>query len=326
MSVSSTQRKAVEGAARMYVDDPDHAAHGVHLGEKVVAGRPTGQPAVVVVVPRKLPEEAVRFRDRIHRAVTIGGERLPFDVQEAPPQEVELLRLSPDRLLETMRARNVQQACHSPLVPGGAQIQPEGATWLGTLGCMMIFEGRRVGAITNAHVTGLSAPIGKPIGQPDGRNPFAKVLRVAPLDRADYARNLVDLGLVGCINEEGRHTISPELIGLGRLSARSVDAELRLRVAKSGRTTGVTRGRCIGVAGIYRVGYGGGLTLRFVDLDVFGANGDGGRFSQAGDSGSAIVTEDGLNFTSLLFAGGGGQTLGCPARHVLDFAKGTLYG
>lgn len=306
---------AVAALTAQYLDDPAHGAHRVYWGRRKVRGVKIAENCVVVHVPRKMPLSALSDRP-IVRAV--NGVRV--DVQESPRANIEILPVNPDEV--HVFALNDHTSCQQPRVPGGAQIQPRGAGWVGTLGCMVMVGGNAA-AITNAHVTGLGAARGHVMGQPSGSNPFARVQRVVPIDFSSGAENRVDLGVLNCRNSDGKDLCDPRQIGLGVLGRRASIATVGMRVAKSGRTTFVTNGECVGIHGAALVGYGGGKTARFVDLDVYEA--DSGDFSRPGDSGSAILRASSHDLVSLLFAGGGGQTLGCASRHVLQAADATMY-
>jgi hypothetical protein len=198
---------------------------------------------------------------------------------------------------------------------------------VGTGGGMMGFRqpdgSIRWGMITNAHVTGLDARPGLIMGQPDFRRPFGGIIKVHEISRQRGAKNLVDLAQLFCEDSEGKLTCYPEQVTLGRLGAGWRDAVLRMDSGKDGRTTGGTKGICVGIKGVSQVGYGSNDVRRLEDLDFF-AKPNGGDVSQAGDSGSMILDLKDNYFISLLFAGGGGQTIGCAARNVIAACNGVM--
>ena len=88
-------------------------------------------------------------------------------------------------------------------------------------------------------------------------------------------------------------------------------------VVKSGRTTGWTTGRVTGVQATTQVSYGLGKTARFEDQILIGPGG----FSAGGDSGSAIMKDNGLGsfgLGGLLFAGSEEVTIANPIQRVSD--------
>lgn len=100
--------------------------------------------------------------------------------------------------------------------------------------------------------------------------------------------------------------------GYGTPSSTPKSPELNMAVQKYGRTTALTQGSVCMTDVTVDIGYSFGVA-RFVDQ--FGVC--PGRFSQAGDSGSLIVTTNGKQPVGLLFAGGSGITLANPIQDVL---------
>ena len=144
------------------------------------------------------------------------------------------------------------------------------------------------------------------------RCPFRLELRARGLTQP--TPNLVDVAIAKPLNQRLISTVIGDIgqpreiqqVGLGTLTT------------KKGRTTEITRLICDGVDGTIRVQYGGGRLAAFHHQDLYRAE-DGGEGSAGGDSGSAIVSRDGAIWYSLLFAGGGGLTVGnraldCAAR------------
>jgi hypothetical protein len=195
----------------------------------------------------------------------------------------------------------------------------------GTLGCF-VTVGDEARILSNNHVLADEdrARPGAAVLQPgpaDGGQDPAD--RVGALDRAVALRtdaaNRVDAALA---------TVEVELeagpiAGLGTLSGATLAAAEARRVAKLGRTTGLTRGSVTAfeLDGLM-VEYDAGA-LRF-DGQVE-VHGDAGPFSQGGDSGSLIVAADTLDAVALLFAGNEeGVTYGNPIGAVLDAFDATI--
>lgn len=84
------------------------------------------------------------------------------------------------------------------------------------------------------------------------------------------------------------------------------------KIWKSGRTTGVTRGRVDGVNATVQVYYTDTDYVTFTDCIVSGIP------SGPGDSGSAILDFASNQFIGLLFAGNGIATIACKARNVVN--------
>jgi len=82
------------------------------------------------------------------------------------------------------------------------------------------------------------------------------------------------------------------------------------KIWKSGRTTELTRGTIIAIDAVVRVGYGPSKEYIINDCIVSTIE------SAPGDSGSALLDFASNRVVGLLFAGGGGYTIGCTASNV----------
>src|SRR5688500_10625351 len=104
--------------------------HTVYEGRNIVGGVDQG-PAVVAVVA----EKGMRAQSQCIPPVIVtpSGHSIPTDVVEAPPPVDLRLRLPIADY--TPRAQNDHQRCHDCMIPGGVQIAPAGAQWVGTLSC-----------------------------------------------------------------------------------------------------------------------------------------------------------------------------------------------
>lgn len=326
---------AVAYIADDFLDRPDNesAAHTTFIGLRKVGSeyRLEEPDCVVVQVPHSKAEFKAHGGDKaLPPDLMLGGERIRVDVQDNVPKHTpEILHAKRFDFAAhyVAQAGERHKECAEYLVKGGHQIQPPPGEWVGTAGCMMGFKqpdgSVKWGMITNAHVTGFDLPPGSLIGQPSFRNPFARLIKVFPIDFALGAKNEVDLALLDCLNNEGKLTCSPEFVMGGKLLPEWGDSQLREYHQKDGRTTGYTDFMCVGIGGVSTIEYGPGQNGRFVSLDVHAKQG-GGDPSKPGDSGSAIRSREN-HLRGLLFAGGGGQTLAIPARNVIKWAQGVLY-
>lgn len=93
-------------------------------------------------------------------------------------------------------------------------------------------------------------------------------------------------------------------------------ADIGQEVKKSGRTTGLTFGEILYVDAEVNVNYGAGKTAHFVDQLITGNMSDGG------DSGSVVVTDDGLYIVGLLFAGSSDVTVINRIQNVFNLIPG----
>jgi len=142
--------------------------------------------------------------------------------------------------------------------------------------------------------------------------------RFVPIDFA--GSNFVDCATGWCWPDRVR----PEHVFLSggtqqffRMGSQPVVPALEMAVTKSGRTTQVTTGRITGIGATINVNYNGGRIAHFAD--TISITGNSGAFSQGGDSGSLIMTNNSLRQpVGLLFAGGGATTFAIRIDRVMD--------
>ncbi len=200
----------------------------------------------------------------------------------------------------------------------------------GTLGCFV--RARTDGVLhilSNNHVLAdeNKAKVGDSILQPGafdgGQNPKDVIGKLARFETVKpVGINFVDCAMASI--EEGIRFNLRKLQGLGNLAGVGpAFLDAGARVAKVGRTTGLTNGRITAFElDNVVVGYDAD-NLRFDNqIEIEGA--DNGPFSQGGDSGSVIVDQE-LRAVALLFAGGDqggtngqGLTYANPMQTVLD--------
>lgn len=237
--------------------------------------------------------------------------QLETELQIVP--QLKILRCPVTRI----EATNDQQECQNEPIKLGTQIQPEGANWLGTAGAPIKWLDSaglpHWGILSNWHVLADGGQFtGRTCHQPTtDRAACAKLTAWSEPNKA--AATLIDAAIADALID-GAHTISRSILGIGDIGTSPLDASVGLPVSKSGRTTGVTRGKCTATGASVRVGYGN-FNAVLSDQDVF--TGESGEFSAAGDSGSLIVERETNRPVSLLFAGGGNLTIGNAFRHVV---------
>jgi hypothetical protein len=127
------------------------------------------------------------------------------------------------------------------------------------------------------------------------------------LEAADPDGNLVP-AVDACTPEDGYGFPSRRILRSTRIGQQ---------VQKYGRTTVYTRGVCQGINTISLVGYTLG-NVEFPNNHLYLGMAPVGSLGAPGDSGSLIVTLEDRRPVSLLFAGGGGTTLGNPIGPILD--------
>jgi hypothetical protein len=140
-----------------------------------------------------------------------------------------------------------------------------------------------------------------------------------PIVFSRTANNTVDAALAATsVDQVGTGTPAG---GYGTPSSTTLAPALGQLVQKYGRTTGLTLGTVTGVNATLMIRYDKGQT-RFVKQVVI--QGSGGPFSDGGDSGSLIVTQNGNHPVALLFAGSSSSTIGNPIDLVLDAFGATI--
>ncbi|MBW7988499.1 MAG: PKD domain-containing protein [Planctomycetes bacterium] len=208
-------------------------------------------------------------------------------------------------------------------VPIGVSTGNEGQCSAGTIGCR-VTDGTDVYALSNNHVYALEneAPLGSEVLQPglydtgcvyNSDNVIGTLFEFEPIVFSRRARNEIDAAialsstlLLGTATPAG---------GYGTPSSDTVGAFIGQQVQKFGRTTGLTNGYVTGTNATVNVGYGPGKTAKFVKQIII----EPGDFSDSGDSGSLIVTDDGnANPVGLLFAGSSTMTVANPIDLVLS--------
>lgn len=307
---------------------------GVAVGNKVIGGRETDERCIVVFVERKRPEAELRPRDVVPKQV--DGVRTDV-VQTGRFRALRLLEPRPGSRTERVRP-----------APGGVSIGHVRIT-AGTLGVLAHRQARPM-ILSNNHVlaNGNDARVGDLILQPgpaDGGRledaiarlsdfvpiqfneralgPFGRLLEraLAPLlalaglglKRLPSGRlNLVDAAIAEPISAD---LVSQDILDIGRVSG-SAEAEIGLRVRKSGRTTGATAGRITALDAVVEVDYNGKTA-------IFRGQIVSDILSKSGDSGSLVVDERNRG-VGLLFAGGATTTLINPIDAILQMLELSL--
>lgn len=300
---------------------------GLGLGIKWKDGRPTGVPALVILVTRKRAKHMLNKKDLVPKKL----HGLPTDVLSVgyPRAGVGPLPSADDRPL-SKRVRPAKGGCsvgHVQITAGTIatcvyDILPEGSTNPPTPGVGMP---RRYYLLSNNHVLANSneAKIGDPILQPgpyDGGKDLEDRIAVLrqfvpitfePPTPRDQHQNLVDAAVAeGAFDELDR-----EVYWCGRPRGWRPKSNVTVgtMVQKTGRTTHYSIGRITVINATIDVNYGGGYgdarMARFHDQIVTTP------MSAGGDSGSLVMTLDNVA-VGLLFAGSNEATILNQIEHV----------
>ncbi len=302
---------AIAAARRLYqtrlFQDPNIV--GLGSGYRSRDGKLTDEPALVAYVATKVPARRLSAERLLPRALTFYN-----------PLDAINLTVATD-VVEVGRVFAYAHTGRYRPAPGGVSIGHPSAT-AGTLGGYVLDE--RTGDVlllSNNHViAGQNAcQAGDPILQQGpldgglGPDTLAHLERWVPLDFSAGGSNLVDAAVARPLDLSA---IELAIAGLGAGPNAATAAQVGMAVQKSGRSTERTTGGLVTcVDATFRVDYSytGSRVAWFHDaMIILGSEG----FSQPGDSGSLILTEEAdPRVTGLLFAGNASGTFSL-ANHI----------
>ncbi len=201
----------------------------------------------------------------------------------------------------------------------------------GTIGARVTKADGSVYALSNNHVYANEnrASAGDAVIQPGrydgGTSPaddMGTLAAFVPIVFSTAASNTVDAAIaLSSTSSLGRSTPPG---GYGTPKAAMVAPGINMAVQKYGRTTGLTKGKIIGINATVNIGYDSGVA-RFVQQIIV----QPGAFSRGGDSGSLIVARGGVNDrrpVGLLYAGSATVTIANPISAVLSALGVTIDG
>lgn len=217
-------------------------------------------------------------------------------------------------------------------VPIGVSTGNIGECSAGTIGAR-VTDGGNVYALSNNHVYALEnlALPGSLVLQPgrydtgcaaDTNDEIGTLASFVSIVFSTSASNIVDAAIA--LSSTGQLGNATPTGGYGTPNSTTTPAALNAAVQKYGRTTKLTKGTITGIHATVNVGYGSSGTARFVEQIIVSA---GKPFIKAGDSGSLLVTDPGLNPVGLLFAGtSSGTAIANPIAAVLSSFSVTIDG
>lgn len=276
---------------------------GVGVGYRIRNGVVTSETCIRVYVSRKVPLDRLRPEEVIPRSVA----GVDVDVVEAS------FTVQADLSLAARRSRHMQ--LQAGISVAGLRVTA------GTLGTVLSDASGRDLLLSNWHVLcgSLLAQRGEAILQPgpfDGGTPDQGIAR---LERFALNRHLD----AACASLDGHRFCTHVHAGLGPRPLGTTGPVLGLDVVKSGRTTGVTRGRITDVdADVTVSGYPEG-SIDFKGQIIVETGDRDQPFSRPGDSGSVVLARNGPA-VGLLFGGSIEMTVLNPINDVaralgLDF-------
>jgi hypothetical protein len=303
---------------------------GVGIDEKQVDGVPTGVQAVKFLVKSKVAPSSLSRAESIPKQVN----GIPTDVEEVGNIVPQGKKKAASRRVATPQADTMPNPRQKirPAQPGssvGFQIPGGQFVMAGTFGLLVKDAQGNKYILSNNHViagengvdaggvTRITIPAGSPIFQPgflDGGN--AATDMVASLTRwiklrADRTDNLVD-GAIAKLRSAGIAKRDILFIGVPQgVAPAAVDTV----VHKFGRTTSYRAGRISSVSFDVTIPYDVGNVVFQDQIAIRGLSGK--RFSDSGDSGSAILERASNKVMGLLFAGATNGSLTF-ANHIKD--------
>lgn len=303
---------------------------GMGLGVKWQDGKPTGEPALIALVTRKLVKSDLFKHDVI--PAKIGGMQtdvLAVGEVSVWPGRPPKAQAGAKRLIQRVRpamggmsvghhkiTAGTIGTCGYDILPGGTATPPKHG--LGMPQKFYIVSNNHVLANVNA------AKIGDIILQPGpydggklGKDNLGELARfewiaLTPEIPAEEQQNEVDFGA----GEVEFDVIDREIIWIGRPRGwrRTKDVAVGLGLEKTGRTTMFSTGHMTVVGATIDVGYGEGRLGRFKNQFLTTP------MSAGGDSGSLVLTHDKVA-VGLLFAGSDRVTILNPIESVRTIGR-----
>ncbi|GAA4858910.1 hypothetical protein [Saccharopolyspora cebuensis] len=318
LSIRELRDRAVIRPVKRAVEDQLLDLPGVtivDIGEKLRAGRRTGEQVIVVSVMRKKPADELRPGTRIPHHV-LG---IPTDVVEEQPVLEHIHRGSQENLAPRLRR------LRGGAVAGGAGIAPYRAAYLVPPVVPVPGSYRRIGTLgvlvtanePSATTMGLTTfdvaclddawAVGDRMVDPAGGRVHADLARAALSGRVDAA----------AVTIASRLDTSHVVGGIGPVTghAGTYPGE---RVRKCGFGTGLTLGVVTSVDATLRLDHGDSLGIRVLREQIR-VDTSGRRYCGPGDSGAAVI-DPGGRVIGLHVAGGRRGRVGfaCPIGGVLD--------
>jgi hypothetical protein len=324
---------AVHGVARALRAAPaatrTHNVVGVGVDEKYVAGMPCGVTVVKFLVRTKLAPSALSASETLPKFI----DGIPTDVEEVGLIVPQARKKAAKKPVESAAMPNPRTRMR-PAHPGSSIgfREPEDAFIMaGTFG-LLVEDSKGAYLLSNSHViayeNGVAADgtrrralaAGAPIFQPglldQGRVPadrLAELTRWIDL-RADRDNNVADAAIARVI---AKSQVARAILFIGAPGAAAA-AQKDMIVHKFGRTTSYTAGRVTSIYFDVTVPYEVGDVMFVDQMAIRGL--DGTRFSDSGDSGSAILERSSNKVVGLLFAGATNGALTF-ANHIGDVLK-----
>lgn len=309
-------RNYVRNNSARFLNDPNITSVGI--GYKIKDGQRSGELAIQFTVGCKVqPEDVKRLNSQpIPNSINVGGKDIPTDVLERS--------FKASYVKVTLEGKDQRKVRLDPLIPGVSIGNP--TTSAGTIGCFVRErQSKRTVLLSNWHVLhGTSGSIGIDIVQPgkadDNRidqNIIGKLIR-------SFVGPAGDCAIASVVSRR----ITTKILELTSAVSAIGDPEIGDLVIKSGRTSGVTRGRVARLEVNTKIAYSANFSENVGGFEIEpdpNALPDDGQISRGGDSGSVWMACDAKGnakgvMLGLHFAGdvtGGEIALACYAKSVM---------
>lgn len=303
--------KAHSAAVEEFMEKPLANVVGLAEGVKWKNGKPTGEPALIVLVTHKLEKGQVGSKDLVppklgvmQTDVLVVG--FPFAGGDAEPSGTGIQtlakRVRPVQGGYSVGHKNITAGtiatCVYDILPGGSVSPPTHG--VGIPSKFYILSNNHVLANSNAGSPGDAVLQPGPYdGGSDPADRIAALTRFIPITFNPPTPLAGHNNLVDCAIAEGQfHDLNRLIYWNGHVRGwrRKANVTVGMLVKKTGRTTNFTTGRITAINATIDVGYGGGKVARFKDQIVTT------NMSAGGDSGSLVLTLDNVA-VGLLFAG-----------------------
>ncbi|MDI3481008.1 MAG: hypothetical protein PWQ97_663 [Tepidanaerobacteraceae bacterium] len=312
---------------------------GVGMGYKIVRGRVTNKPAVMVLVKKKYPEGQLKSKHVVPKALN----EVPTDVIEVG--EIRLLSTRTERARPaqpgmsighfkvtagTFGAVVMDVETGEPLILSNNHVlanATDGKDGRSAVGDPILQPGVYDGGTMSDVIANLErfVPIAKsssaahcPIarGIEKAANTILKVLK--PKYRLQFVKNSHSYNLIDAAVAKPVRPgyILQDIFDLGRIRG-TVEPRIGMKVKKSGRTSGITESSIKALDVILKVMLGPSEEASFCEQILTGP------MAQPGDSGSIVVDEN-MNAVGLLFAGSDQATIINPIANVMKLLKVTF--
>lgn len=303
--------KAHSACVEEFMEKPSANVIGLAEGIKWKNGKPTGEPALIVLVTNKQEKDQINQKDMVpaklgdmQTDVLSVGQLFAGGNCESSGAGIQTLakRARPARGGYSVGHKNITAGtiatCVYDILPGGTVSPPTHG--VGIPPKYYILSNNHVLANSNAAVLGDAILQPGPYdGGVDPADRIATLTRYVPITFNPPTPLANHNNLVDCAIAEGQfHDLDRDIYwnccvrGWRRKSAVTVGTVVK----KTGRTTNFTTGRITAINATIDVGYGGGKVARFKDQIVTT------NMSAGGDSGSLVLTLDNVA-VGLLFAG-----------------------